>query len=80
MSILHFLQYAHDLFWRYYDRLHAFLAHYGYCIEKWEILNMVYEGMNCETRALLEQWDFCDTNFDEAWDLLNWLARDTYEF
>ena len=36
--------------------------------------------MNCETRALLEHWDFCARNVDEAWELLEWLARDTYEF
>ena len=41
---------------------------------------MVYEGVTCETRALLEHWDFCARNVNEAWELLEWLARDTYEF
>ena len=80
MTIVHFPQYEHELFWKYYNRLHDFLAHCGYCLEKWEILNMVYEGVTCETRALLEHWDFCARNVDEAWELLEWLARDTYEF
>ena len=35
--------------------------------------------MNCETRALLEYWDFCAKNVDEACDFLNWFAWDTYE-
>jgi len=32
------------------------------------------------TCVLLEHWDFCAQNFDKAWDLLDKLARDTYEF
>jgi len=68
------------LFWRYYGRLHAFLAHYDYCLEKWELLDTVYEGVNCETRALLEQWDFCAKRVDEACDFLDWLAWNMYEF
>jgi len=37
-------------------------------------------GVNYETRALLEQWDFCAKSVDEACDFLDWLAWDTYEF
>jgi len=80
MSDFHFPQYEHELFWRYYDRLHAFLAHYGYCLEKWELLDTVYMGVNYETRALLEQWDFYAKTADEACDFLDWLAWDTHEF
>ena len=80
MSGFHFPQYEHESFWRYYDRLHAFLAHCDYCLEKWELLDTVYEGLNYETRALLEQWDFCSKSVDEACDFLDWLAWDTYEF
>jgi len=36
--------------------------------------------VNCETRALLEQWDFCAKSVDEACYFLDWLAWDTYEF
>ena len=66
MTIFHFPQYEHELFWRYYDRLHALLAHYGHRLEKWEILNIAYEGMNYETHVLLEHWDFCAWNVVEA--------------
>jgi len=54
MSGFYFLQYEDELFWRYYDRLHAFVAHCDYCLEKWELLDTVYEDVNYETRALLE--------------------------
>jgi len=80
MSFSHFPQYEHELFWSYYDRLHALLAHCDFHLEKWEILNAVYEGVNCETRTLLEYWNFCAKNVDKTWDFLNWLAQDTYEY
>lgn len=70
MSSSHFPQYEHELFWRYYDRLHAFLTHDDFYLEKWKILNTVYEGVNCETRTLLEYWDFCAKNVDEAWEVI----------
>ena len=68
------------MFWRYYDRLHAFFAHSAYCLRKWKLLDTVYEGVNCETRTLLEHWDFCAKNVDKASDFLDWLTWDTYEF
>ena len=40
----------------------------------------MHEGVNYETRALLEQWDFRAKSVDEACDFLDWLAWDTYEF
>ena len=80
MSLFHFSQYEHELFWRYYDRLHAFLAHCDFYLEKCKVLNTVYEGVNCETRTLLEYWDFCAKDVNEACDFLDWLAWDTYEF
>jgi len=80
MSGFYFPQYEHELFRRYYDRLHAFLAHCGYCLEKWELLDTVYKGVNYETRALLKQWDFCAKSADEACVFLEWLAWDTHEF
>jgi len=43
-------------------------------------LHVVDEGVNCETRALFEHWNFYAQNVEEAWDFLNWLAQDTYEF
>jgi len=43
-------------------------------------LNTVYEGVNCETRALLEYWDFCAKDVNEPCDFLDWLAWDTYKF
>jgi len=49
-------------------------------LEKWEILKSVYEGVNHETRAPLEYWDFNARDINKACDFLHWLAWDTYEF
>jgi len=54
MPSFHFPQYEFELFWRYYDTVHVFLAHCDYYLGKWELLDTVSEGVNCETRALLE--------------------------
>ena len=47
---------------------------------KWEVLNIVYGGIYYEIRTILEHWNFGARNFDEAWDLLEWLTQDIYEF
>jgi len=43
-------------------------------------LHVVDEGVNCETRALFEHWNFYARNVKEVWNFLNWLAQDAYEF
>ena len=43
-------------------------------------MHVVDEGVNCETRTLFEYWDFYAKNVDEAWNFLDWLAWNTYEF
>jgi len=68
----HFSEYEHELPWRYYDRLYAFLAHSAYCFEKWKLFDTIYEGANHETHALSEYWDFCAKNVDETCDFLDW--------
>jgi len=70
MVVFHFLQFEHELFWRYFKHLHAFLAQCGYCVNKWEILNIVDVGVNTKIRALLEYWDFVAKNVDDACYLL----------
>ena len=80
MAIFHFPQYEHELFCWYLKRLNAFLAQCGYCVDKWEILGIVDEGVNSEIRILLQFWDFHGLNADDAWNLLVWVAWDSFEF
>jgi len=46
MASFHFPQFEHGLFWRYFKRLSAFLVRCGYCLTKWEILDIIDEGVN----------------------------------
>jgi len=52
MAIFHFPKFEHELFCGYFKRLNAFLAQCGYCVGKWEILGIMDEGVNNETRIL----------------------------
>ena len=47
---------------------------------KWEILNLINEGMNGETITLLQCFEFLSNTIDEVLDLLEWVAMETYEF
>ena len=80
MAIVHFPQYEHELFCWYFQRLNAFLAQFEYYVGKWDILGIIDEGVNSEIRILLQFWDFHRLNVDDAWNLLEWVAWDSFEF
>jgi len=80
MTIFHFPQFEHKLFLRYFKRLHIFLAKCGYCVGKWEILEIIAKGVNSETCALLWYWGYHDKSVDEACHLLKWIDWDSFEF
>ena len=50
-SFIH--QFEHEPFWRYYWTLCASLPS-DHGIEMWEMCNLMYEGLNVETRNLVE--------------------------
>jgi len=56
MAIFHFPKFEYEIFWRYFERLNAFLAQYGHCVGKCEILDIIDEDVNSKTRVLLEFW------------------------
>jgi len=80
MAIFRFSQFEQELFCWYFKRLNAFLAQCPYCVSKWEILGIIDEGVNNETRILLQYLDFHGNNIDEAWSLPEWVAWDSFEF
>jgi len=43
-------------------------------VGKWDILGIIDEGVNNETRILLRYWNFHCKIIDEAWPLLEWIA------
>ena len=80
MIIFHFLQFEHELFWRYFKRLNVFLTQRSHCVGKWESLDVVDEGVNNETKTLLEYQGFHGKNVGDAWYLLGWITWDSFEF
>jgi len=66
MAIFHFPQYAHELFCWSFKRLNTFLTQCEYFVGKWKILGIIDEGVNSETRILLQFWDFHDLNVNDA--------------
>jgi len=60
--------------------LHAFRTQCDYYVGKWEILDIVDEGVNSKTRILLEYWGFLAKSIDDTWYLLEWIALDSFEF
>jgi len=73
-------QFEYELFCWYFKRLNAFLAQCDYCVDKWEILGIIDEGVNNETRILLQFWDFHGKSVDEEWNLPEWIAWGSFEF
>jgi len=49
-------------------------------VGKWKILGIIEEGVNNETRVLLQYLDFHGKNIDEAWSLLECVAWYSFEF
>ena len=54
MTIFHFPQFEHELFFWYFKDLNAFLTQCGYCVGKWKILDIIDESVNSKTRILLQ--------------------------
>ena len=80
MAIFHFLQFEYELFCWYFKCLNAFRAQCCYCMGKWEILGIIDEGVNNETRILLQYWDFHRKCVDKVWNFLEWVAWGSFEF
>lgn len=82
MVLYIFPQYDGEVFWRHFKRLRKFIGQGGHTLEKWEICEQIYEGLNGETRATVES--MCEGNFlsktlEEGWGFFEWLAHETYE-
>ena len=78
MAIFHLPQFGHEPFWHYLSRLNDYHAQYVlFEYAKWEICDVVLEGITHETRATLESMCYgalCSLNVDNMWDLFESLA------
>ena len=78
MAIFHFSQFEDEPFWQHLFRLNDYRAQYVHSMyEKWEICEVVLEGITHKTRATLESMCYgglCSLNVDDMWDLFEYLA------
>ena len=82
MASFYFPQFEHEVFWRYYYRLGDFVG-FGHGIEQWEMCNVIYDGLNAETRDIVESMYggmFREQSPEDAWAFIEWLAEDTYNW
>ena len=82
MASICFPQFENEVFWRYYYRLGDFLGP-NHLFEQWELCMVIYEGLNEDTRLVLDSMSsyiFVEKTPEECWDLIEQLARDTYEW
>lgn len=84
MTLYSFPQYDGDVFWRYIDKLKSYLARCGDLgLERWEVIKIIYEGLNHETRANVEslcEGGLLSKTIDEVWCFFEWLVQETYEW
>jgi len=78
MAIFHLPQFECEPYWHYLSRVNDYRAQYvHFMYEKWEICNVVLEGITNGTRATLESMCFdclCSLNVDDMWDLFESLT------
>ena len=65
MTSFYFPQLEYEIFWRYFNRLNELRAQcVDCCFEKWEICQVIFEGLNYEYR------DHVETMYPEGLDCL----------
>jgi len=83
MASLYFPQDDNELFYKYFHRLKNFVIQRRVPMETWELCQLIYSGMNNETWGEIENMtggDFCETKYEENWDMFEWLAEDTRQW
>ncbi|KAK9669670.1 hypothetical protein RND81_13G147300 [Saponaria officinalis] len=82
MTIFYFPQFEHESLHAYWDRLESCIVQCGYYVDIWEMCHMIYDGVNCETRFLIEQ--MCEgmfeyMSYEDKWEALKYLAQSSLE-
>ena len=84
MEIIQTKQGEHELLWQYLERFKELLLqcpHHGF--EMWRLTQIVYEGLNCSTKTMVETMcggEFCNKNVREAWDFLGEVAEKSMQW
>ena len=54
MSVFHFPQNEHELFWSYFSRFNDYRAQLNHNFEKWKICEVIAVGLNVESRCYVD--------------------------
>ena len=83
-EINQFRQKAKEPFWQYFERFKSLLTQCPHhAIEKWRLCQIVYEGVDFNTKTMLEsmcQGEFMQKNEDDAWTFLEDLSEKTTQW
>lgn len=86
MASFQFPQFEHEIFWKYFSRFNDFCAQLNFSFEKWELCQVIYEGLNTEFRDHVQSmypggfWALFSKSPDEVWDFFEYLAHETWEY
>jgi len=86
MPVFHFPQYEHEPFWSYLSRLNEYRVHLNHNFQKWEICEVIIEGLNIESRSYIESLcpggliELLSKTRNEVWDFFEKSAWKTYAF
>ncbi|KAK9682122.1 hypothetical protein RND81_10G052200 [Saponaria officinalis] len=84
MASLYFPQYQHELFYKYFNRLHEYVIRSPYPYQTWELCHVLYNGLNEETvghvYALSDRRFIDDLSYEEKWELFQYVAYDTEQW
>ncbi|CAO2817447.1 unnamed protein product [Amaranthus hypochondriacus] len=82
MTSFYLPQFEHEIFWRYLYRIGDFVGP-NHGIEQWDMCQCVYNGLNHETREIVESmnnYEFQWLTPEHAWSYFEWLSDDTYNW
>jgi len=86
MSVFNFPQYEHEPFLNYFSRLNDYRAQLNHNFQKWEIWEVIIDGLNIESRSYIESLcsggliELLSKTQNEVWDFFEKLAWETYTF
>lgn len=84
MPVFNFPQFECKSFWNYFSRLNDYRAQLNRNFEKWEICEVILEGLNIESRSYIGSIfpgglrELLSKTSNEVWDFFEKLAWETY--
>ena len=84
MGLFNFQQFEREPFWNYISRLNDYRAQLNHNFEKWEICEVILEGLNFESKSYIRSIfpgglrELISKTPNEVWDVFEKVAWETY--